>query len=277
MMNSHFSKNKPRAYLPNVIEVGGLHLKYGSPTDLPSNVKEFIDGAEYGVIFFSLGANLKSSNMPKIKLEIILKTFSKLKQRVLWKWEDEEEMPNKPNNVMLGKWFPQASILAHENVKLFITHGGLGSVTEAMFYGVPIVGIPVFFDQFANTNVAADEGWALNVKFEDLNVEMFNEAIIEVLSNCSYRKAVEKLSQLFRDRPQHPMDTAIYWIEYVIRHNGATHMHYQGKDLNFIQTNSLDVFAAFLFLLCILVVFINALVKMLKKRVLSTVKKEKNH
>ena len=39
------------------------------------------------------------------------------------------------------------------------------------------------------------------------------------------------------------MDTAIYWIEYVIRHRGAKHMRYPAADLNFFQYYSLDVMA----------------------------------
>lgn len=39
------------------------------------------------------------------------------------------------------------------------------------------------------------------------------------------------------------MDTAIYWIEYVIRHRGAKHLRYPAADLNFFQRYSLDVLA----------------------------------
>ena len=268
-MNSHFSKNHPRPYLPNMIEVGGLHLNV-KPSELPTDVKEWIEGAEHGAIFFSLGSNLKSSQLPEEKLEAILKTFSKLKQRILWKWEDDGEMPNKPDNVMLRKWFPQASILAHENVKLFITHGGLGSVNEAMFYGVPIVGVPVFFDQFGNTKISAIEGWAVNVHFEDLNEELFGNAINEVLTNETYSKTVQKMSKLYRDRPQHPMDTAVYWVEYVIRHNGADHMRYAAVDLGFIETNSLDVIGAAVCLMLVVSIFLYKLLKKVFSRKIKT-------
>lgn len=43
------------------------------------------------------------------------------------------------------------------------------------------------------------------------------------------------------------MDTAIYWIEYVIRHRGAPHLRYPAADLNFFQYYSLDVFAFLIF------------------------------
>ena len=46
-----------------------------------------------------------------------------------------------------------------------------------------------------------------------------------------------------RDRPLKPVDSALYWIEYVIRHQGAPHLRYPGADLNWFQRNLLDVVA----------------------------------
>jgi hypothetical protein len=36
-------------------------------------------------------------------------------------------------------------------------------------------------------------------------------------------------------------DTAVFWVEYVLRHRGAPHLHYPGADLNFLQYNSIDI------------------------------------
>ena len=41
----------------------------------------------------------------------------------------------------------QSDILAHPNIKLFITHCGMHGVMEAIYHGVPMVGMPVFIDQ----------------------------------------------------------------------------------------------------------------------------------
>lgn len=57
-----------------------------------------------------MGSNLKSQNLPIEKREAILKAFSKRKEKVLWKWEDDV-LPGQPPNVKLGKWLPQQDIL----------------------------------------------------------------------------------------------------------------------------------------------------------------------
>lgn len=46
---------------------------------------------------------------------------------------------------------------------IFITHGGLLSFIEAVHYGVPIIGIPIFLDQFINTNKASNNGFGIKV------------------------------------------------------------------------------------------------------------------
>ena len=57
-----------------------------------------------------MGSNLKSAEMPNKTIEAITNAFSKLKQKVIWKWE-EDTLPGKPENVKLGKWLPQSDIL----------------------------------------------------------------------------------------------------------------------------------------------------------------------
>lgn len=66
-----------------------------------------------------------------------------------------------------------------------------------------------------------------------------------MLTNTTYKKTAQKLSQLFRDRPMTPLQTAIYWIEYVIRYDGAKHMQSPAVHLNFIQKNSIDILLLF--------------------------------
>uniref|UniRef100_A0A182QGW8 UDP-glucuronosyltransferase n=1 Tax=Anopheles farauti TaxID=69004 RepID=A0A182QGW8_9DIPT len=240
-VNHHFTKGTPRPYVPAMIEVGGLQIKE-KPSPLPDDIRQWIEGAPDGVILFSLGTNLLSSSMPPGTLAAILETFRGLKQRVIWKW-DTQDMPNKPDNVLLKEWLPQDDILAHPNVRLFIMHGGLGGIAEALYHGVPLVGMPMFGDQPVNLATVAKEGWAYVLEFNELTPETFSRAVNEVLQEPRYRENVQRLSKMFRDRPNSAMDTAVFWTEYVIRHKGAPHLRYPGVDMNFWQRHSLDTLA----------------------------------
>jgi glucuronosyltransferase len=122
-MNNHVSASSARPYLPNMIEIGGVHVEEAKP--LPEKIQEFLDSAEDGAILFSMGSIIQAMQWPEEKREAFIKAFGKLKQKVLWKYENDT-LPNKPSNVMISKWIPQRDILAHPNVKLFMTHGGRG-------------------------------------------------------------------------------------------------------------------------------------------------------
>lgn len=57
----------------------------------------------------------------------------------------------------------------------------------------------------------------------------------------SYKDNMIKLSQTHLDRPVKPLDLAVFWTEFVIRHKGATHLRVAAHDLTWIQYHSLDV------------------------------------
>ena len=57
----------------------------------------------------------------------------------------------------------------------------------------------------------------------------------------SYREKMSKVSSLMRDQMESPLDRAVYWIEYVIRHDGAPHLRTASHKLSFIQRNLFDV------------------------------------
>lgn len=182
LLNNHFTLNYARPYAPNMIEIGGIHINRDEPKELPRDIKEFIESAKHGVIYFSMGSNIKSSQLPEEVRNGLLKAFSKLKERVLWKWE-EEHLPGKSDNLLINAWFPQDDILAHPNVKLFITHGGLLSSTEAVYHGVPIIGIPVFGDQHLNMARAVNNGYAINIAYTNLTETSISWALKEMLNN----------------------------------------------------------------------------------------------
>ncbi|KAF5289137.1 hypothetical protein FQR65_LT02027 [Abscondita terminalis] len=238
LVNSHVSITDVAPSLPNVIHIAGAHIR--EPQPLPSDIQKFLDDATDGVIFFSMGSNLKSKDLSSDKREAILKVFSTLKQKVLWKWEDEN-LPNKPNNVKISSWLPQQGILAHPNVVLFITHGGLMSTIEAVYYGVPILGIPVFSDQGLNMARAELAGYGKNIFYKHLNEYNFGTAVNEILTNTRFKENANTRSLIMKDQILKPLDNAVFWIEYVLRHQGAPHLKSAALNLTWYQYLLLDV------------------------------------
>ncbi|XP_017040218.1 UDP-glucosyltransferase 2 [Drosophila ficusphila] len=260
LLGQHFSLSYPRPYLPNMIEVGGLHLQQKREVQpLPKDLAEFVEQSPQGIIYFSMGSNIKSKDLPPATRKVLMETFASLSQRVLWKFEDDQ-LPEKPTNVFISKWFPQPDILAHPNVKLFITHGGLLSTIESIYFGKPILGLPVFYDQHLNVQRAKQAGYGLNADLWSANASELTSLIQELLSNPSYAEAAQIKSKLFRDQKETALERAIWWTEYVLRHKGASHLRCASKDLHFIQLHGLDTWGLLIAVaLLSILIFVTAL------------------
>ncbi|XP_014286425.1 UDP-glycosyltransferase UGT4 [Halyomorpha halys] len=258
LVDNDFSFSHPRPYLPNIVEFGGLSVKSGG--EMPADLQKFMNESKEGVIFFTWGSHYNMTNMPPVLLSSFMSVFRKLKQRVLMKWETET-LPGKPDNVKIGKWFPQASILSHPNMRLFITHGGIHGLTETIFNAVPILGTPIFGDQHFNLKMAEQSGYCITVDIDTVTEEQLNTAINKLLNDPKYKENAKKKSMIFRDRPMNTLDQAVYWIEYVLRHNGARHLRPGSLDLEGYQNWLLDVIALFI---AIIIAFVALFIYSLK-------------
>ncbi|KAF5282447.1 hypothetical protein FQA39_LY17562 [Lamprigera yunnana] len=263
-----FYKVKPLP--PNIVQIGGgLHRT--PPKPLPEHIKEILDSASDGFIYFSLGTNIKSTNMPTAVRETILATFAELPYKVLWKFE-EDHLLKKTENVVTKKWLPQQDILRHKHIKLFITQGGLQSIDEAVYEHVPMVIMPIYADQIYNARRMVARGLALSVDYNALIKEEFKSAILEVIDNPTYKKRAKKLTELARDQPMTGLEKAIWWTEYVIRHNGAKHLRSPLKNIPDYQYYLIDVMAVFIAVIFALYVILKLFMKGLSSLVIRKVK-----
>ncbi|CAH1987225.1 unnamed protein product [Acanthoscelides obtectus] len=236
-INMHFSLNFPRPFTPNIIEINGLHI--GTPKKLPEHLEQYISESKNGVIYFSLGSTMKGHTLPKEKRNAFLEVFRDMPERIIWKWENDT-MEGKPDNVLLQKWTPQFDIICHPNVKAFIFQGGMLSLSEAAHCGVPIIAIPLYGDQPTNAKLIESRGAGVVLQIEDVNVKNVRKAVNEVLST-KIQKEAKRLSEIYRDRPLSPLDTAIYWVEYVLRHKGAHFMKTAAVHMPWYQYYLIDV------------------------------------
>nr|CAH7722179.1 unnamed protein product [Callosobruchus chinensis] len=242
LQNGHATVTYPRPYLPNVAEIACIHCKKAKP--LPERLEEFIRGSgEAGFIYFSMGSSVKAANMPVYLRKMLMVVFRKLPQRVLWKYESGEDMADLPSNVLLERWLPQQDILGHPKLKAFVTHGGLLSMFEAVYHAVPIITMPVFCDHDSNAAKAETDGYALKLDLTTLTAEKLLMAIRKIIHDPKYRVEVEKRQRLLLDQPETPLDRAIFWTEYVLRHKGALALQSPSRHFGVFQYYLVDVIA----------------------------------
>lgn len=177
-------------------------------------------------------------------------------------WRHKGERPSTlGNNTLIVDWMPQKDLLGHPQTKVFVAHGGTNGIQEAIYYGVPVLGIPLFFDQFDNLVRLQARGAGKILQLADINGHNFEVALKEVLLQDSYRENMQRLSRLHRDQPITPMDKAIFWVEYVMRHKGAAHLRTEAYKMSWFSYYSVDVV---LFLLTVVTVLLFSVMVLLR-------------
>lgn len=237
MVRSDFVFEFPRPTMPNVVYIGGFQCTKSRP--LPDELEAFMQSSgEHGVVVMSLGTLV--SALPYEVTEAIAAAFAHLPQKVVWRFTGEKPS-SLGNNTLLLKWLPQNDLLGHPKTRAFVAHGGTNGMYEAIYHGVPVLGLPLIFDQFDNLHRLTVRGAARVVEARSLTKETFLEALQDILENPSYRNNMKHLSDLHHDRPMSPMDTAIFWTEYAIRNKGASHLQPAGFSLPWYSYFCLDV------------------------------------
>ncbi|XP_057687366.1 UDP-glucuronosyltransferase 2A2-like isoform X2 [Corythoichthys intestinalis] len=241
LMRNDFTFEFPRPTMPNVVYMSGFQCKPARP--LPADLEDFVQSSgEHGVIVMTLGTLV--ADLPEDITDGIAAAFAQLPQKVIWRHRGKRPS-TLGNNTLLLEWVPQNDLLGHAKTRLFVAHGGTNGLQEAIYHGVPLVGLPLMFDQHDNFFRMKARGVAKVLDIATVNQENFLEALLAVLHEPSYADKMRKLSALHRDQPIPPLRRAVFWIEFVMRHKGAPHLRTESYKMSTVQYYSLDV-AAFL-------------------------------
>ena len=73
----------------------------------------------------------------------------------------------------------------HPKTRAFITHGGTNGIYEAIYHGVPMVGIPMFADQPDNMVHMKAKGAAIIADLNFIKTEDLRDAINTVINDKS--------------------------------------------------------------------------------------------
>jgi MGT family glycosyltransferase len=105
-----------------------------------------------------------------------------------------------PPGVRILEWGPPpVAILAHPNVKVFVSHCGINSVHESLYAGTPIVGIPMLADQRDMAVRVVDAGVGLWLDKRRFTAAALRSAIVRVLREDSFRAGIPALQAAFAE------------------------------------------------------------------------------
>lgn len=198
LQNSHFLFGRPRPMPPNLIQIGGIHIEANNETKtLKPELRQFLDGATKGVIYISLGAY--ASQDSEDRRTVFSAFYDHAKVRLLIISPTEVKVPShRPSDVLVLPNCPQEAVLAHPNVKMFMTHGGLLSIYEAVYYAKPIIGLVYMFDQMLNTQIVVDREIGFRFTFEGIKVETVMSAVQQIFTDPRFDLFIIRCCRVYR-------------------------------------------------------------------------------
>uniref|UniRef100_A0A914PCU4 glucuronosyltransferase n=1 Tax=Panagrolaimus davidi TaxID=227884 RepID=A0A914PCU4_9BILA len=188
---------------------------------LPSNLETFVnDPKSKGTIFVAFGSHAKWDIAPKYITNAFFEAFSYLTDyRFIFSFNGKIKS-SVPKHILILEWSPQKEILNHPKTKIFISHSGLKSTTEAICAAIPIIFMPLYAEQKANSQFLTYFGHAETLDKFSVSAKDVIEAIERIEINFPKRKQkMEKLKRLYLDRIINPMDEASFYVTKVIKAN----------------------------------------------------------
>jgi zeaxanthin glucosyltransferase len=101
-----------------------------------------------------------------------------------------------PPNVLLVNWVPQLEVL--QRASIMITHGGLGTVKECIYYGVPMMTFPVMGDQPGNAARVVYHGLGVMGSFRTASIQQVLSLLEIIEKDPSFKKRVEEMASKLR-------------------------------------------------------------------------------
>ncbi|QIC07425.1 glycosyl transferase [Brevibacillus sp. 7WMA2] len=102
-----------------------------------------------------------------------------------------------PHNFIIEPYVPQLEVLQQANA--FITHAGMNSASEALYYNVPLVMIPLSSDQPLVAKQVEEFGAGITLDKSQLTPEALKSALLQVLNESAYKQHAERLGDSLRN------------------------------------------------------------------------------
>lgn len=106
-----------------------------------------------------------------------------------------KELGKIPKNVIVSRWIPQINIL--QQASLMITHGGLGTIKECIFFKIPMIVIPLARDQFRNGEQVDHHQLGINLDLDITDVEELVSTVKYLLEDIAITSKLAEMNRIF--------------------------------------------------------------------------------
>ena len=189
-----------REYQPYESEFSEEQYKFLGPSiyERKADSFDFIKGTN-PVVYISLGTVIKGAvsffqncleAFRDANIDVIISVGKKF---------DSRKLKNIPSNIYIYNSVPQLEVLKMADV--FVTHGGMNSISEALVYGTPMVVIPFVSDQPVNARCIEKLGVGRRLEYLDVNKNTLKEYVLSVLLDADIKGNITKVQKLIQQAP----------------------------------------------------------------------------
>uniref|UniRef100_A0AC35TXT5 Glucuronosyltransferase n=1 Tax=Rhabditophanes sp. KR3021 TaxID=114890 RepID=A0AC35TXT5_9BILA len=252
-INSHPFLEFPSPKAPKMIEISGMGMP--EPQELSIYWTGILNKRK-DTILISFGSLAKSSKMPSQMQKAIVEVIKSMPNATfVWKYETPEDgVIEKVDNLVLSKWVPQNDLLNHEKLSMFITHGGMNSITELAYRAKSALVIPIFGDQIHNAALVTRANIGVVMDKADLiHPFKLKEYILKVLHNEEIKASSLQLSKMLNNRPISSKELLVKHIEFACEFKKLPMLDLESKNQSFIVYYLLDIIVPFILTLLALI------------------------
>jgi MGT family glycosyltransferase len=157
------------------------------------------DGAPSGdgpLVYLSLGS-LGSADVELMRA--LIANLADAPYRVIVSKGPQHDQLELADNMVGEEFLPQTSVLPQ--VDLVITHGGNNTVTECLYFGKPMVVLPLFWDQYDNAQRIDETGFGIRLDTYGHEPDELTGAIEKLLADEDLRQRLTATSTRLQQRP----------------------------------------------------------------------------
>jgi len=142
------------------------------------------------LIYISMGTVWKDD----FKCDDIIESLSGQDYTLVVSGKSENSLYTGNERIIIKTHINQMEVLKHCDV--FITHGGMNSVNESLYWEVPMCLYPFQMEQVENVNRVVEIKCGVRIK--KLNSKEIRKAVLKVISNKFYKDNCKKISESFK-------------------------------------------------------------------------------